>query len=115
MRRGVRVSLDTMPENRRHQRLTQPLEGTWLGLSGAAACRISDLSWGGCFIQTTTVPPIGQRTVVTVTLAAGQPVVEIPGVVRYVEAAMGFAVTFDALTAEQVEGLTVLLGAPPAD
>ena len=101
-------------ENRRHTRLAKPLEGMWRGLSGAAPCRISDISWGGCFVQTVVTPPVGTETVVTVrALPSDGRSLEIPGRVRYVEAAMGFAMEFDPLTAEQIRGLTELLGEPP--
>jgi hypothetical protein len=102
-----------MNERRQHPRLTQPLEGTWRGRSGNASCRISDISWGGCFIQTYTAPSVSERTVITVTMPLHERAVEIAGVVLYVEAAMGFSVLFDRLTADQIDALTDVLGEPP--
>jgi len=49
------------------------------------------------------------------TPATDRPAVAIPGTVRYLEAAMGFAVAFDTLTPDQIAGLTHLLGEPPKD
>jgi hypothetical protein len=104
----------TVENRRQHSRLIKPLEGSWRGLSGAAPCRISDIGWGGCFIQTVVTPPVDTETVVTVSsLLINDRALEITGRVRYVEAAMGFAMVFDTLTAEQINALTELLGEPP--
>lgn len=89
-----------------------PLEGTWTGASGAAVCRISDISWGGCFIQTKAEPRIGERTEVTVSVG-GQKVC-VAGTVVHLDKPMGFSVQFDELSSEQLEALKPLLGAGPA-
>lgn len=98
-----------MTKRRRHPRVIKPLDGTWRGQSGASPCRIPDISWGGCFIETVSAPSVGERTVVTV--PAGGRMIEIAGSVQYVERNMGFAVQFDELTAEQREALAHVLGA----
>jgi PilZ domain len=95
-------------EMRRFQRLKKPLDGSWRGLSGAAPCRILDISWGGCFIQTFVEPTIRERTFVTLTPNGTE--LTLPGVVVYVEKAMGFAVQFDPLTPAQVDALKAILG-----
>ncbi len=55
-----------MDERRRFPRLNKPLDGTWRGHSGASACRIVDIGWGGCFIGTLAEPAAGEQTTVTV-------------------------------------------------
>jgi hypothetical protein len=100
-----------MVERRRYPRWARPLDGRWRGRSGEAICRIADISWGGCFIQSIAEPSPGEPTIVSVDV--GGVWVEIPGRIVYVEKAMGFSVQFDALTAEQMEGLKPLLGEPP--
>ena len=95
-------------ERRRYPRLVRPLDGTWTGASGAANCRIADISWGGCFLQTMAEPRVGERTQVTVPV--GDARVTISGTVVSLERPIGFSVQFDELSAEQVEGLTPLLG-----
>ena len=95
-------------ERRRYPRLVIPLDGTWTGASGAATCRIADISWGGCFIQTKAEPRIGERTEVTV--AVGEQQVSVKGTVVHLDKPMGFSVQFDEMSAEQVEGLKPLLG-----
>jgi hypothetical protein len=98
-------------ERRRYTRLARPLDGGWHGRSGSASCRIADIGWGGCFVDSRTAPPMNETTVVTV--GDGDGSMEFAGRVVYVERGMGFAVQFDALTAHQVAALTRLLGEPP--
>ena len=97
-------------ERRRFQRLTRPFEATWRGASGATPCRIADLSWGGCFLQTLAEPEMRERT--TITFAPKGNEVTLAGIVVYVEHGMGFAVQFDPLTPSQVESLKDILGDP---
>ena len=97
-------------ERRRYQRLVRPLQATFKGGSGATACRIGDISWGGCFIQTVAAPQLHERT--QVTLVAGEGTINLDGVVVYVEPGIGFAVQFDPLTPGQVQFLKDLLGDP---
>ena len=99
-------------ERRRHERFAKPIEGTWRGQSGATACRIADISWAGCFVETVSTPSVGERTVVTVP-ARGR-MIEISGEIVYVERGLGIALRFDKLTADQIDALTGLLGEPPA-
>jgi hypothetical protein len=99
-------------ENRRQfTRLTQPLDGRYRGQSGALVCRIMDISWGGCFIETLSTPSRDERT--TVTVPIGDTKIEIDGCVVYVDRGMGFAVRFDPLTRANAEALKELLGDPP--
>ena len=97
-------------ERRRYQRLVRPLHATFRGGSGATACRIADISWGGCFVQTLTTQQNHERTEVSFLVASDTLALE--GQVVYVEAGMGFAVQFDPLTAEHVRVLKDLLGNP---
>jgi hypothetical protein len=98
-------------ERRRYTRLARPIDGGWRGRSGSASCRISDIGWGGCFVDSRTTPPMNEATVISVRI--GDDSIEIAGRVVYVEQEMGFAMQFDALTAPQVAALTRLLGDPP--
>jgi hypothetical protein len=98
-------------ERRRHERLAKPMDGSWRGQSGATSCRITDISWDGCFLETLTAPSVGEATVVTV--PAGGRMNEISGQIVYVERGHGIAVKFDKLTVDQIEALKDLLGEPP--
>jgi hypothetical protein len=100
-------------ERRRYVRLTRPLDGGWHGRSGSAACRIADIGWGGCFIDSRTSPPMNEATVISVGDADGS--IKIAGRVVHVERGVGFSVQFEPLTNQQVVALTRLLGDPPED
>ena len=95
-------------ERRRYQRLVKPLHANLRGGSGASECRIADISWGGCFVQTLTTPKNNERTEVAFLVASERLAIE--GQVVYVEPGMGFAMEFDPLTAEHVRVLKDLLG-----
>jgi hypothetical protein len=97
-------------EQRRYPRLSRPLDARWSGGSGGFSCRIADLSWGGCFIETLATPAIDEVT--TVTLPVGERTVNIQGRVRYVHGGIGFAVQFDPLSRETIQVLEELLGPP---
>ena len=97
-------------ERRRYQRLVKPLHATLRGGSGASGCRIADISWGGCFVQTLTTPQNHERT--EISFLVGTETLGLEGHVVYVEPAMGFAMQFDPLTAEHVRVLKDLLGNP---
>ena len=95
-------------ERRRYQRLVKPLHATFRGGSGATGCRISDISWGGCFVQTVTTPQNHERT--EVAFLVGDTMLTIEGEVVAVEPGIGFAVQFDPLSAEHAKTLKNLLG-----
>lgn len=102
-----------MDERRRFSRFTNPLEARWRAQSGASPCRLTDISWGGCFVQTLTEPSVGEATIVSVPV--GDKTVDISGRVAYIDKGMGFAMEFDPMTVEQMEILKPLLGNPPAN
>ena len=81
-----------MSERRAHPRVKGPFEGFWDG-STTRAGRISDLSVGGCFIESLTPQPhAGQHITVSIAVSGGQ--INLPGEVIYIEGAQGFAVKF---------------------
>jgi len=91
-------------DRRQHQRLGRPFEGNWRGASGANKCRISDLSIGGCFVETLATPTSGEETHVTILLGADHSMT-FGGKVVYIEPKMGFAVKFHELSPDGVEQL----------
>ena len=90
----------------------KPLEATWRSASGGSHCRIADLSWGGCFIQVTAEPAIGERAEIVTRI--GDKEITLTGSVVYVERPIGFSMGFDPLTQEQIDVLKEMLGQPPA-
>jgi len=100
-------------EKRRYSRVATPIDGSWSGASGGSTCRIADIGWGGCFINTLAMAEAGERT--KVTLKVDGQVVALHGTVVNPVRTMGFAVEFDPFTRAQIAALTPLLGEPPPD
>lgn len=97
-------------ERRQHKRVARPFEGSWRGSSGASSCRISDVSLGGCFVQTLATPTAGDETLVTITFGKDLSMTFV-GKVAYVEPQMGFAVKFNELEGEGAEEVRRLIDA----
>lgn len=94
-------------ERRQHERYKRALEGQWNGASGTGTCRITDISLGGCFIQTLAMPAVGEDT--TVTIHLGSHHLALAGRIVYVEQGMGFSVQFRDVHRDHVEQLVELL------
>ena len=94
-------------DRRRHERYARALEGHWNGASGTGNCRISDISLGGCFIQSLAMPAVGEETTVTIHLGSHRAV--LAGRIVYVEQGMGFSVQFQNVHAEEIEQLVKIL------
>ena len=80
-----------MSERREYPRAKGPFEGWWDG-AGRQGGRVTDLSVGGCFVESVTLPAVGQVVIVWLSIGAGQ--IQVPGEVMYCEANHGFAVRF---------------------
>ena len=81
-----------MSERRAHPRVKGPFEGFWDGASTKQG-RISDLSVGGCFIESAIpMPRKGQQVTVSLAVSGGQ--VNVPAEDIYIEGNHGFAVKF---------------------
>lgn len=88
----------------------RPFDGTFSGASGGSTrCRITDISLGGCFIQSLSAPTPGDQTVVSVII--GNHNLSFPGTVVYVDSTIGFAVQFKGIPDEELEELSRLLAA----
>jgi hypothetical protein len=83
-----------MTDDRRHyRRFTGPYDGNWDGSAGARDCRITDLSAGGCFIDSIGRQEVGGEVVITVVVAGQR--FTLPGRVVHVDRVQGFGVRFD--------------------
>jgi hypothetical protein len=80
-------------ERRRHRRVAGSFEGRWDGLLGPRDCRITEISAGGCFVDTFSLQDAGTRGVVTVAVAGER--FSLPGKVVHIDAVQGFSVQFD--------------------
>ncbi len=97
-----------MIERRQHLRVTGPFEGHWHGGSGATEVRISDISLGGCFVETLVQPTPGENTEVTVCFTPVDSMT-IGGQVVYSEPGLGFAIKFRELTPDEAAALKKFL------
>ena len=87
-------------DRREHPRVVKRFEGGWRGASGRGLCTVTDLSLGGCFLETRAAPAKGEGTAVALQFGAHE--ISLQGDVVYVEPGMGFGVRFNGLTnAEQ--------------
>jgi PilZ domain len=82
----------TNAERRRHTRVAGPYDGSWSGVSGLRQCRITDLSPGGCFVDSFTSAEPG--TSLTLTLSLDDRQYALPAEVVYVDRVQGFGVRF---------------------
>ena len=91
-------------ERRRHVRRLRPLDCVWQGVPA----RMSDLSWGGCYVDTREVPHPGSGAEITVILEE-RPIV-LRGTVVHADRGMGFALSFGALSDPARDFLRSALG-----
>lgn len=99
-------------ERRATKRLPGPFQGGWDGASGKSDCRVTDLSRGGCFMDTYATNPVGTRITTVITVAGKK--FELRSEVVYVDRVQGFAVRFldnDPVALKDFEATLVALGA----
>jgi hypothetical protein len=80
------------------------LDCVWDG----AAAGLSDLSWGGCYVDSRYVPTPGTATEVMV-MREGRPVI-LQGIVVHADRGVGFAMRFTGLSEPALEFLRSALG-----
>lgn len=73
--------------------------------SGKRSARISDISLGGCYVDTIAQIPVGDSLSLQLSASNGESM-SIDGKVAYLLTGMGFGVEFVNLTAEQRDFLT---------
>jgi PilZ domain-containing protein len=92
-----------MDDRRSQERLDVSLDAVWDG-HGSRPARITDLSEGGCFVDTTGEALIGERLTFRVQLPAGN-WLELKGEVAHRMRPVGFGLRFLDLSQEQREQL----------
>ena len=91
-----------MEEKRKYRRISVLLDVQWEGATGKYEARTSDISFGGCFIDTIGKADVGE----TITFKICQPSgdwIELEGEVRYERPRLGFGVKFKNLSAESIQ------------
>ena len=96
-----------MSERRTEERMEVSLEAVWDG-HGTRPVRITDLSEGGCYIDTTGEAYIGEQLTFRVKLPDGG-WLELTGEVAHHQVPVGFGLRFSDLTDEQREQLRAFI------
>ena len=99
-----------MEERRSTPRLTVSLDAVWDGANGNHPARITDLSLGGCYMDTVGEAMTGEIVCFRVSLADGD-WLYLEGEVRHHTPKTGFGVRFLELEEQQAEKIEALLKA----
>jgi hypothetical protein len=95
-------------ERRDAERVPLRLELRWESLSGKHTARISDMSMGGCYVETIGQVTVGELIRFEVQLPTGRQM-PLVGEVVYHLPAMGFGLRFRSLTETQRQMIASLL------
>ncbi|MEO7674663.1 MAG: PilZ domain-containing protein [Pyrinomonadaceae bacterium] len=95
---------------RQDKRIGVPLEVVLESSSGKREVRISDLSMGGCYIDSIAGVSQGENVRFTLSLP-GRGAAELSGTVVYVHDGIGFGLQFSALSDEQQDVLRQVIEA----
>ena len=97
-----------MDERRSRPRLSVHLDAVWDGGEERHSARVTDLSEGGCYLDTVGEVLVGEIVAFRVLLPDGE-WLYLEGEVRHYGAGTGFGVKFTELNDEQLEKLNWLL------
>jgi hypothetical protein len=86
-----------MADKRRDERVSLPLEARCEGLSGKYTARLSDVSIGGCYVETLALVAVGERIRFEIQLPTGR-WLPLHGEVVYHQQNLGFGVRFTELS-----------------
>ncbi|HEX8127953.1 MAG TPA: PilZ domain-containing protein [Pyrinomonadaceae bacterium] len=95
-------------ERREDKRASVSIEAWWEGQSGRHEARVSDLSMGGCFIDTLGKAEIGELIVFAIKRPGGK-LLQLRGQVASVDQHVGFSLAFTYLTEEEQQALAQLV------
>ncbi len=98
-------------ERRKIKREPIILDVLWEGSGGKHEARTSDISMGGCFIDTIGQVAVGETITFKLCLPTGE-WIELQGEVRYELPRFGFGVRFDSLSVENQRRLFDVIKAP---
>lgn len=97
-----------MSDRRRENRLEVCLDAVWDGKSGNYSARVTDLSEGGCYVDTLGEAHVGEILSFKLQLSGGD-WLALTGEVAHETPPLGFGLRFVYLTEEQIEKLRSLL------
>jgi Tfp pilus assembly protein PilZ len=97
-----------MNDRRREERLEVCLDAVWDGKSGNYTARVTDLSEGGCYVDTLGEAQKGEVLSFKLLLASGQ-WLQLTGEVAHMTPPLGFGLRFVDLTEDQIKELRSLI------
>ena len=97
-----------MSDRRRENRLNVCFDAVWDGKSGNYSARVTDLSEGGCYVDSLGEAQVGERLSIKLCMPNGE-WLELTGEVAHHTPPIGFGLRFVELTDEQSGKLHALL------
>jgi hypothetical protein len=97
-----------MPERRSSERKTVLLEAKWSSMSRRHEARVDDVSLGGCFVNTYGHVELNESVDLQILLPSGE-WLSLEGAVASYHAGVGFGMSFNSLTDEQIASLKDLI------
>jgi hypothetical protein len=97
-----------MEDRREEERKNVSLEVRWEGGSGRHPARVSDLSLGGCYLDTLGQAEVGEVIGLEIKMPSGE-WLPLRGSVAFYQPGLGFSVCFTFLTDEEQYQLTQLI------
>ena len=95
-------------ERRKSARVPALVETHWEGPSGYHVARISDISLGGCFLDTTGEARVGDKIKLKILLPTEQWLV-LSGTVAYDHSPLGYGVVFSSMSDRHRSALSLLI------
>lgn len=104
-----------MSDRRREERFEVCLDAVWDGKSGNYDARVTDLSEGGCYVDTLGDATVGEILSLKLQMPTGD-WLELTGEVAHETPPLGFGIRFVHLSDEQAEKVRSLIALPhPTD
>lgn len=97
-----------MSDRRKEERLEVCLDAVWDGKSGNYIARVTDLSEGGCYVDTLGEAHVGEILSFKLQLPAGE-YLQLTGEVAHETPPLGFGMRFVYLSDEQTEKLRSII------
>ena len=98
-----------MSDRRTEKRWEVSLDAVWDGKSGNYSARVTDLSEGGCYIDTLGEAQVGEILSLKIQMPNGE-WIELSGEVAHQTPPLGFGMRFKNLSDEQVDKLQSVIG-----
>jgi len=99
-------------ERRKYPRKSVSMEVRWEGMAGKYMARVSDISLGGCFIDTIGKAETGEHLSFSILTPRGE-WLALQGYVVAYDPNVGFSVIYEALTPKQRDAVEILFNSLP--